>query len=90
MLRYSAVRTNFLRAHKCVIRVASDKRTRRSEEIRESQAAKNIPKCAARLISSSLAEATPYVIYINHVPFVLRRKFDFIHPPLTSAKATEV
>lgn len=25
-----------------------------------------------------------YVTYINHVPFVLRRKFDFIHPPAAS------
>lgn len=38
---------------------------------------KNTLKCAGHLISS-YPEA--YVTYINHVPFVLKRKFDFIHP----------
>jgi len=44
-------------------------------------------KCAGHLISSY---PRVYVTYINHVPFVLKRKFDFIHPHLVHQTGVEM
>lgn len=63
-------------------------KTRQVEE-RENFEPKNTLENEGRLISSSPnSDTPPYVTYINHVPFVLRRKFDFIHPrpPNTGAR----
>lgn len=47
----------------------------------------NTLKCAGNLISSY---PKVYVTYINHVPFVLKRKFDFIHPRLVHKTRVEM
>lgn len=47
---------------------------------------KNTLKCAGHLISSY---PRVYVTYINHAPFVLKRKFDFIHPRLAHETGVE-